>query len=1054
MGSRGILFVSWILLCVMTLTVVSFSQSDTATIAGRVVDPTGLVIKGAGVNLVDVDHDSRSTSKTNSAGLYVFSNIKPGHYRIEVSAPGFRAVNLTGLTLNVQDSVEENFKLMLGSVSESVTVQANSTQLELTTAVSTNVDQHFVSELPLNGRSFQTLFQLTPGVVIASTSATEQGQFNINGQRANSNYFMVDGVSANVGATAGILPGQSLAGSLPALAQTGGTNSLVSVDALQEFTIQTSSYAAEFGRTPGGQISIITRSGNNELHGSAFDYFRNDVLDANDWFANNHNLERAPLRQNDFGGVVGGPIMKDRTFFFASYEGLRLRQPTTALTEVPSAAARLAAPAAIRPFVDAFPLPTGPDEGNGLAPADYAFSNPTRLDAASIRLDHTINTRLSVFARYNRSTTETAGRGAFHSLSSVLHRASKLHTITSGLTWAINPAMADDFHFNWSWSGASLFTAFDPLGGAQPLDLQGVLPANETPATTQFILSIDSGNTSSLVFGPNSHNVQRQLNFVDNLSWHAGNHMLKIGFDYRRLTPQVNQSSYGQEADFGSVDDLLAGNPTDGVQISSHFAPVDLTYSNYSAFAQDTWKTTTRLTLTYGLRWDYNPAPSGHGPNGLPVLTVVGINDLAHITPAPAGTPLYHATLDNFAPRVGVAYNVIDSSNYAALVRAGFGLFFDLGNGQTGNVATGFPFSNVAFRNPTTFPLSPADAAPLPPSLDPPFGSMNAYPSTLRQPYTYHWNLSWQQLMGSSQVLSIGYVGAAGHSLVRQDVIQGPLLNPDFSSIAYTSNLAHSNYNAMQIDFRRRQTKRLDILAAYTWAHSLDNVSNESGTATTGLVSTNINPAIDYGNSDFDIRHTGSLALDYQLPTLGRSRWTEAIFSGWGVNTLLNARSAPPLTVTVLRNLGLGFQPYRPDVVPGIAQYLGNPAAPGGRMLNAAAFSPPSAPIQGNLGRNSLRGFPLFQEDFSLRRDFGVNERVHLVARFEAFNLFNHPNFASPARTLGFVVGGNFVPFSSFGVSQSMLAGGLGSTGSGAGFNPLYQAGGPRSLQLALKLQF
>src|SRR6202008_26966 len=266
--------------------------------------------------------------------------------------------------------------------------------------------------LPLNGRSFQALISLTPGVVVTATRFDDQGQFSVNGQRADANYFTVDGVSANFGVTGLLQMVQTASGALPALSAAGGTNSLVSADAMQEFRIQTSSFAPEFGRTSGGQISIVTRSGTNRFHGTLFEYFRNDVLDAKDWFVNFNHLRKPAERQNDFGGVVGGPVFKDKTFFFFSYEGLRLRQPVTQTTAVPDAASRQLAPADMQPFLNAYPVANGTAISPGLAQFNASYSNPSSLDAYSIRLDHIISSKLSLFARYDYAPSDLDQRGA------------------------------------------------------------------------------------------------------------------------------------------------------------------------------------------------------------------------------------------------------------------------------------------------------------------------------------------------------------------------------------------------------------------------------------------------------------------------------------------------------------------------------------------------------------------------------------------------------------------------------------------------------------------
>src|SRR5215471_6918966 len=309
------------------------AQTTNGSIAGRVTDPSNASIPAAKVATVNTGTNFRYESATNGAGEYTLANLQPGTYRIEVEKSGFKKLVRPDVTLHVQDALVIDFELPIGSAVETVVVQAGAPLVNTASAtVSTLVDQTFVENMPLNGRSFQTLIMLTPGVVVTQTNAADQGQFSVNGQRTDANYFTVDGVSANFGVTGYSLPVQSAGGALPALSVSGGTNSLVSVDAMQEFRVQSSSCAPEFGRTPGGQISIATRSGTNAFHGTLFEYFRNDVLDANDWFNGYTNVPPIPKakdRQNDFGGVFGGPIVKDKTFFFFSYEGLRLRQPST-----------------------------------------------------------------------------------------------------------------------------------------------------------------------------------------------------------------------------------------------------------------------------------------------------------------------------------------------------------------------------------------------------------------------------------------------------------------------------------------------------------------------------------------------------------------------------------------------------------------------------------------------------------------------------------------------------------------------------------------------------
>src|SRR5712692_7957815 len=306
------------------------AQSTNASLTGRIMDPSKAAVADVKIAVIRNDTNVRYETTSNISGDYYLTNLPPGTYRLEIEKPGFKKLIKPDVILHIQDALAIDFEMTLGSATESITVESGARLLDTESGtVSTVVDRTFVESLPLNGRSFQTLILLTPGVVVTATAFDDQGQFSVNGQRADANYFTVDGVSANFGVTGFFPLLQSGSGALPALTASGGTNSLVSVDALQEFRVQTSSFAPEFGRTPGGQISIVTRSGSNSFHGTLFNYFRNDVLDAKDWFANFNHLPKPAERQNDFGGVFGGPILKDKTFFFFSYEGLRLRQPVT-----------------------------------------------------------------------------------------------------------------------------------------------------------------------------------------------------------------------------------------------------------------------------------------------------------------------------------------------------------------------------------------------------------------------------------------------------------------------------------------------------------------------------------------------------------------------------------------------------------------------------------------------------------------------------------------------------------------------------------------------------
>lgn len=1037
----------------------ALAQMDTATLIGQVSDPSDSVIAAARVELVDLDRNTKQHAQTNRSGVYAFSNIKPGHYRVVVSAPGYKTAILPRVSIYVQENIQQDFRMAAGPSMENVIMLANGTPVEITGAVATVVDQTLVQDLPLNGRSFQTLFQLTPGVVIAATNFASQGQFSVNGQRTDTNYFIVDGAAANAGIAAGVFPGQSSAGALPALTAFGGTNSLVSTEDVQEFAVLTSSYSAEFGRLPGAQVSIVTRSGTDEFHGRVFDYLRNEAFDANDWFANRDHLKRAALRQNDYGAAVGGPLLKGKTFFFISYEGLRLRQPTSSESDVPSVESRNSAPLTLQPFLRAYPLPTGPDQGNDMASASYAFSNPARLDTGSVRIDR-IGESLSSFVRYDNSASLRNERGAGSNSVSVLSDTEfRLQTLTAGLTFRFSANVVNDLRFNWSQSSASGTNDLDTFGGAIPFSGTITLPLgiDTHQALFQFV-SAPNAQHPELSLGRNIANTQRQINIVNNTSLQVGGHVLKVGVDLRTISPKIEPPAYEQQVVSSSLDAALAGDFLFALIGTS--AAVHSEFRSYSAYAEDSWRPVARLSADFGLRWDYNPAPTGRGSNGLSPVSILSNRSLPALSLAPQGTPLYRATIAHFAPRFGAAFQIRNSSQTETVIRVGAGLFYDLGYSSAGNALTGnvFPFFAQKFVPAPQFPLTSVDSAPPVSSFNSPSAPIVGFARKLKMPFTWQWNVSVQQSFGAGQMLDLSYVGAVGTDLLRTEEYLGGQggVPPIFSQLLLTTNAGISNYQSLQVKFQRRVNEGAHLIALYVLSHSLDNVSVDS--AFNGIPSSFLDPNRDYASSDFDIRHTASIAIDYKLPFRSTSSWLMPILSKWSVDSILILRSSPPVDVVVSRDIGFGSYDFRPDTVEGQLRYLDNPSAPGGRRINPASVSIPIEPRQGTLGRNSFRGFPLTQLDFSIGKVFQVSARLGVQVRIEAFNLFNHPNFAPPEGALGTVDStGSLSPNKGFGLSRSTFGQGLqgGVLGSfGTGFSPLYQIGSARSLQLALKIEF
>ena len=1023
-------------------------QNPYATVTGRVVDPANATIVGAKVEIVNSETGAKYSVETNSEGIYTIPSLQPGIYRMEVSKPGFKALLKPDIVLHVQDVIAINFSLPLGSISETVTVTGGAPLVNTeSAAVSTVIDRHFVENLPLNGRSFNTLLQLTPGVTIVPSTGGSPGQFSINGQRTNANSFQVDGVSVNFGTAT--LPLQQGAGGTQAFNAYGGTSSLVSIDALQEFRVETSSYAPEFGRTPGGQVIISTRSGTNQFHGTLFDYFRNDVLDANDWFANAAGKPRAPERQNDFGGVLGGHIIRDRTFFFLSYEGLRLRQPQSQVIQVPSLAWRASAIPAAAAILNAYPKPdpnaSVSADGNA-SPFTGVWSNQITMDAGSVRIDHTINSRLSAFGRYNRSPSQTAFR--LGSLSTNLFTEVNTTTVTTGANWLISSKMQDSLRFNYSRQTASSFAELDSLGGATPPPPTLLFAPTTSPKDSTVIFSpiLPGDNVPFLFRGLNGGTTQTaQWNIVDDLSVTKGSHQLKLGIDYRRLPS--DQSGTKSNANyiplFASGASQFASSGTVAIAANAVTKPASFSFSSFSAYAQDAWKIGRRVSLTYGLRWELNPPPSV--AEGTVLASWQNTNNLAQLTLAPAGTALWHTTYGNFAPRIGVAWQLTQKGDI--VVRGGWGIFYDLGTGITPQLGSAFPNrAQVTFSN-GTFPVPDTDPAFRNPSisLQPPYVGqiIDAISPDLELPYSYQWNVAVEKSLWGKQALSVTYVGQVGRRLLRAEGLLPPAPNFRQTTFVLTRNGDTSDYHALQIQFRRPLSQRLQALLNYTWSHSIDTNSSDQITSISSFA---LSVPNERASSSFDVRQNVTGAVTFDVPGLRRNVFLRALSENWSLDGVFQARTGFPLHIftTAVPIPGQVATNTRPDLVPGVPIWIVDGNVPGGKRLNAAAFVIPTTPRQGTLGRNAFAGFGATQIDTSLGRKFVLTERLNLQFRADVFNVFNHPNFSN-ADPFGQLPAGP-----SFGRATQMLNRGLGPTG----LNALYQIGGPRSIQLALKLAF
>ena|SRR5882762_6101598 len=1036
------------------------AQGTSASVSGRVTDQSGGVVVDAEVEVKDVDRGVATIVKTNGEGFYSLPSLIPGNYLMSVRKQGFQTVSVTGITLNIQDNLSRNFVLQVGSSAVSITVNANDIHLNTTNAsVSTVVDQTYIKNMPLNGRSFQDLILLTPGVTTqtpqvsqVSRSSGQRGEFSVNGQRTDSNYYTVDGVSANVGAIAGdgMTTGSGASGSVAGSTALGTTQALVSVDALQEFRVQGSTYSAEYGRNPGGQFAFETKSGTNQWHGTAYDYVRNNYFDANDWFNGYFGKPAAALRQNDFGGTLGAPIRvpglyngKDKTFFFVSYEGLRLAapQPATAIF-VPDTALRSTAPPALQAVLNAFPVqsPNGIDDtAHGVAQFIGTWSNPSSIDSTSVRFDHVLNDKVRLFFRFSDTGSSSTARATTPSTPTMKQPSVyTLRTYTAGVSTAFSSRLSNEFRLNYTSNVTTNSTVIDSFGRGVPVDLGQLTGLG--PDSWIFFVFISAGHPMFLQ-QPHSSGAQKQWNLVDTMNFTVGRQQLKFGTDYRRLSPFATNPTRRAPYVYTSVAAVTANR---ALLTPTASAPAYPLYKNLSAFAQDEWRASQRLSVSLGLRWEVNPAPGA--TKGLKPYTVQGPSPDTW-TLAPQGTPLWQTTWFNFAPRLGVAYILSNGLGRETVVRAGGGVFFDTGQqlGSEGFIV-GPGFSASGPTRTISFPGNPA--ALIPPIVNPPvppFGSVNVfgYAPHLQLPYTLQWNASIEQAVGKSQALTVSYVGSHATRLLQRDFFQPS--NPNMTFVYFVENRLTSDYDAMQVQFRRRLSRGLTALGSYTWSHCLDYGSQ------------NLVYGYQRGNCDFDVRHNLSAAFSYDLPNIGHNRFVAPVLHHWGLDDRFIARSAFPITLHGNENFdpvtglvmdsGLNLVSNQPIYLYGtnctlVLEALGDLApgngCPGGRAINPQAFTSVASGL-GNAPRNFARGFGAWQMNLAVRRDFPLGERLKLQFRAEAFNIFNHPNFGTVNSLFG---------QKTFGQATATLANSLGV------LNPLYQTGGPRSAQFALKLVF
>jgi len=972
---------------------------------GTILDPSGAVVPDALIIAFNDDSGIRRAASSDQEGFYSIGGLAPGHYKLLVRKEGFLTAARVGLNLGTQKNARCDVVLRVGPVEEVVTVESGPSFLESDSGASgTILGKELIDEVPVGRRGLLGFLELIPGVLVTPANTGEAGQLSTSGQRPNTNYFTVDGISLNTGISGAGLPGQFPGGTLPLMTALGSLHSLAPLNDVDAVQVQTFNFAPEFGRMPGAQIAISTRSGSNNFHGTVSDSLGNSAMNANDWLANASRLSRPAMRSNDFSASLGGPIFRNRTFFFLSYEQVGLRQPLVWLTPVPSLAAREDASPAVAPLLTAFPVPNGPPFGGDLAQLRVSTTRPAIARVGSVRVDHTLTSKLSIFARYTTSPSWSD-----FGYSQVNRSDFREGSLTGGLVAAINPTTSNDIRVNITRATVRSGWTSTFAGAAGPLDLRGWFPNDASFKS----LSIDG--VGSLNAGDGGRNSQGQINVVDAVAIMRGNHRIRIGADYLHLGLRAQGPATSVSLNFGSLSVLQSGGP--GWLTYAQSAESSVGINTMSVFAQDSWAVNPRLTLTYGARWEAAPAPlSDRGHLLYSEISGTGM----------AGVPIWRAGFANLAPRIGVAYRL--TSNARSVLRAGFGVFYDTGFGAATDEINASPYNSWQLGAPYGSNPSPSGPA-----------IQYGFASDLRLPRVREWNISWQQAWAGRAIASISYVGASGANLLRREGFLFP--SPEVAELQLASSHGSSTYNGLQAQYRLRLTGGLEGIFSYTWSHSIDTGSWDSSVY---LIRPGLMAAQDRASSNFDVRHAFAATVTYNLHF---SKGPRLLSSGWAADTIFRARTAFPIDVLTAETFdGVNLANFvRPDLVTGIPVWIAEMNVPRGLRLNPAAFVTPPGSAQGTLGRNAIRGFGMSQLDLALRRVVAVTDRVSLEIRAEAANVLNQPNFADPERYLASPL---------FGQSTSMLNLMLGSGTPRSGLTPAFQIGGPRMVQIGLKVRF
>ena len=992
----------------------------TGSISGLVTDSSGAGIPRASVTVTELDTGLSRSLTTDEKGNYRVLSLPVGRYEVKAEQPGFKTAVRTGISLVVAQEATVDLNLQLGESTQQVAVSAEAPVVDVsTTAISGLVGERQVKDLPLNGRSFDNLITLNPGTAntTSNRSATSTGggqgnNFSVSGNREDYNIFLLNGIEYTGVSTADVIPG-------------GVSGQLLGVDAVREFNVLENTYGAEYGKRPGGQISLVTMSGANQFHGSLFEFLRNSVFDARNSF---DRQSVPPLKRNQFGGSAGGPIKKDKTFIFGSYEGLRWRLSQSNAAIVPDLNVRqgilsgsnIGLAPGIAPYFALWPLPNGPELGGGAA---YSYSNPVqavREDFGNLRVDHDFSARDTLSGVYtvDDGISQSPGLNPLQQTLSVLR--SQVASVQE--THVFSPSALNTVRIGFS-------RAAWHLDGSSAVRDSNLVFVQGQPVGSISIGASGLGNLGSFVgAGTNGaqqvETIHRNLfTYADDVGLVRGKHQIKAGIWFQRV--QSNDDAADQRNGIASFADLQHFMQGQATQVVATLSPTEIGWRQFAGawYAQDAMTLRPNLTLTLGVRHEFNNG--WNSPAGLASNFVFGPTH-SLLTQPVVGTSVYSENNAKalIGPRVGLAWAPLGGTK--TVIHAGFGIYYEQLDyiGSCCDAAPLGGFNQKVVVAPATFPMLLAPGEPIPGAKISPAGIQ----PDLKMPTVQQYSLRVEQALSANTVLSVGYVGEHGYHLLNTADMntavptilpdgtkffppKSPRANPNLGNARYELSNANSNYNGLQVDLRQRLSHGIQFRVNYTFQKSLD-IHSASFLANAGVGGTTTildpqNPKLDWGRSNFDIQDRLSGNFSYELP-FGRGHSllpnangvANALVSGWQLNGILTAQTGFPFTPLVGFNQsgnGDSRAPDRPNLAPGFSGpiVLGSPT----RWFNPAAFQLPAAGTYGNAGRDIIEGPGLLEFDSSLFKTFRIREKANVQFRAEFFNLLNRTNFGLPLTT-------------------------------------------------------